>query len=262
MNGKIIAAVVALILSVAASIMLNKGVFLETTETWEEVHPTIPESELNEIYAPVFENNRKKLEHIMEYGDEFCSVYVSTNDSLSVHEEILDRIRNISDELCRDCETEHDKVKALAYWVAENIYYNHVAAETEVNSDTISLETTLNTHSTTCAGYSNLFSALCNMQGMYCVNLRGGTVAVYTDSEYLLNVPMNHEWTAVIADGEWMYVDTTWLSNNSYTEKDGYVKADDFDDEYFDMTFECMSYEHRIDLADYRDFKSSVNALK
>ena len=31
------------------------------------------------------------------------------------------------------------------------------------------------------------------------------------------------------------------------------------DEQYFHMTFEYMSYEHRIDLADYRDFKSSVN---
>ena len=85
---------------------------------------------------------------------------------------------------------------------------------------------------------------------------------IYDTPKYLLNIPMNHEWTAVIADGEWMYVDTTWLSNNSYTAKDGYVKADDFDDQYFDMSFEYMSYEHRIDLVDYRDFKSSVNALK
>ena len=262
MNGKIISGIAAIFLSVIASVMLNKGIFLETFETYEELNPEIQESELNEIYAPVIENNRKKLEHIMEYGDEFCSVYVSTSDSLSVHEEILNEIKTLSDSLCKGCETEHDKVKALAYWVAENIYYNHAAAESEVNSDTISLETTLKTKTTTCAGYSNLFSALCNMQGMYCINMRGGTFAVTDTADYLMDRPISHEWTAVIADGEWMYVDTTWLSNNSYTAEDGYVKADDFDDEYFDMSFEYMSYEHKIELVDYRDFKSSVNFLK
>ncbi|MCH5193662.1 MAG: hypothetical protein J1F11_06850 [Oscillospiraceae bacterium] len=217
---------------------------------------------LDEIYAPVIENNREKMEHIMDYGDEVCSVYVSTSDSLSVHEEVLEQVRAISDSVCEGCETERDKVKKIAYWVAENIYYNHVAAESEVNSDTISLETTLKTRTTTCAGYSNLFSALCNMQGMYCVNLRGGTLIIYDTPEYLLDAPMNHEWTAVIADGEWMYVDTTWLSNNSYTAEDGFKKSDFFDYEYYNMSFEYMSYEHRIDLADHRDFKSSVNALR
>lgn len=219
-------------------------------------------SALNEAYAPVIDNNLKKLAHVMEYGDEFCSVYVSTSDSLSVHESVLNEIKTLSDSLCKGCKTEHEKVRAIAYWVAENIYYNHVAAESEVNSDTISLETTLKTRTTTCAGYSNLFSALCGMQGIYCVNLRGGTFVVKDSPEYLLNAPMSHEWSAVVADYEWMYVDTTWLSNNSYTAEDGYVKADDFDDQYFDMSFEYMSYEHRIDLADYRDFKSSVNFLK
>ncbi|MCH5348640.1 MAG: hypothetical protein J1E40_04895, partial [Oscillospiraceae bacterium] len=218
--------------------------------------------ELNEIYAPVFENNREKLDHIMDYGDEVCSVYVSTSDSLSVHEEVLNEIKSISDSICESYETEHDKVIAMAYWVAENIYYNHVAAESEVNSDTISLETVLKTKTATCAGYSNMFSAMCNMQGMYCINLRGGDFIIQDTPEYLLDSPMSHEWTAVIADGEWMYVDTTWLSNNSYTAENGYEKADDFDDEYADMSFEYMSYEHRIDLVDHRDFVSSINALK
>lgn len=61
-------------------------------------------------------------------------------------------------------------------------------------------------------------------------------------------------------DGEWIFVDVTWLSNNIYNE-DGYHKAEYFDNVYFDMSLEVMSYEHRIDLVDYRDFKSSVNAF-
>ena len=71
---------------------------------------------------------------------------------------------------------------------------------------------------------------------------------------------MNHEWNAVKLDGEWVFVDVTWLSNNNYDEN-GYNKSNSFDDMYFDMSLERMSYEHRIDLADHRDFKSSVNAF-
>ena len=258
---KIIFVGIALIaLSIVISIFLNSNIFINTN--FEKMPPPLSEEELNAIYAPIIENNRKMLERTMDYGDEFCSAYVSTSDSLSLHTEILNEIQRLSDEICEDCETDYEKVKAIAYWVAGNICYNQTAAETSVNPDTISLETTLKTKATTCAGYSNMFSAMCNMQGIYCVNLRGGTVGKCTSSEYLENIPMNHEWNAVIIDGEWVFVDTTWLSNNIYLEEEGYQKYESFDDQYFDMSFEYMSYEHRIDLNDYRDFKSSVNALK
>ena len=252
--------IIAIAFMLVAYALPSKDLISDVSEVYNNA--VLRREALDEIYDPVIKRNREKLQHTMEYGDEFCSVYVSTSDSLSVHEKVLNEVKTISDSVCEGCETEHDKVKALAYWVAENIYYNHVAAESEVNSDTISLETTLKTRTTTCAGYSNLFSAMCGMQGMYCINMRGGTFVIMDSPENLLNTPMSHEWTAVIADGEWMYVDTTWLSNNSYTAEEGYVKADDFDDQYFDMSFEYMSYEHRIDLVDYRDFKSSVNFLK
>lgn len=219
------------------------------------------EEELNIIYAEVIERNKKMFENPAEYGDEFCSPYVSTTKDLTLHNKILDELKSLSDEICREAETDYDKVKLIAYWVAENIYYNHVAANSEVNADVISLETVLKTRTATCAGYSNMFSALCNMQDIYCVNLRGGTYVKENTAQYLMTIAMNHEWNAALVDGEWIHVDVTWLSNNSYTE-DGYEKVDSTEDNYFDMSFEEMSYEHRIDIIDYRDFKSSVNVLK
>ena len=98
------------------------------------------------------------------------------------------------------------------------------------------------------------------MQDIYCINMRGGTSAAVTTDIFLLSAPVNHEWNAVKLDGEWVFVDTAWLSNNKYTEN-GYQKSGGFDDIYFGMGIELMSYEHRIDLVDYRDFKSSVNAF-
>ena len=215
----------------------------------------------NIIYADIITHNRTMLENPVEYGDKYCSGFVSTKTDLELHKSILDKLQSLSDEICSNSNTDYDKVKAIAYYVAENIYYNYVAAEDSVTAETISIENILNTNTATCAGYSNLFSALCNMQNIYCVNLRGGTFSDYFTSEHLLNAPINHEWNAVMIDNKWIFVDTTWLSNNTYTEN-GYEIADDFDDEYFDMSLEKMSYEHRIDIIDYRNFKTSINALK
>lgn len=218
-------------------------------------------NQIDLIYAEIIERNRIMLDNPVEYGDEYCSGYVSVKKDLQLHKSILEEIQILSDEICMGAENDYDKIKAIAYYVAENYYYNHISAEDGVTADTISLETVMKTKTATCAGYSNMFSALCNMQGIYCVNLRGGTYLKNAEtSEHLLNVPMNHEWNAVLIENRWIFVDITWLSNNKYTEN-GYVKSDDFDNQYFDMTLEEMSYEHRIDIIDYRNFKSSINAL-
>lgn len=213
-----------------------------------------------DTYASVIERNSQKLESVVEYGDKFCTNYVSVKNDLKAHNAVLEEIRILSNAICDGTEDDYEKVRKIAYWVAENVYYNDVAAHTSVTAETISLETVLETKAATCAGYSNLFSALCNMQDIYCINMRGGSHVAMDTDEYLWSVPINHEWNAVIIDGEWIFVDVTWLSNNKYDEY-GYHKAEDFDDVYFDMSLEVMSYEHRIDLVDYRNFKSSVNAF-
>ncbi len=224
--------------------------------------PVLNKAWLKYSYEPVFEHNRKMLENVANYGDKFCSPYISVKKDERLHKEILSELERLSGEICSGAENDFEKVKKIEYWVADNIYYNHSAAETAVTQDVISLETVLETKTATCAGYSNLFSALCNMQEIYCINLRGGTYPAGDASDHLMEAPMSHEWNAVLLDGEWIFIDTTWLSNNSYTVENGYVYSDTMDEQYFNMTFEYMSYEHRIDIADYRDFKSSVNIFK
>lgn len=257
LTKKRLAAVIALTAFAAVFIiLLNNNFFI----TAENCTAGVNCEELNEAYSDVFEINRKKLDNVMEYGDEFCSGYISTKKDLAVHERILSQLKELSDEICGDARTDYEKVRKIEYWVADNIYYNYVSAESAVTADTISLETVLETKAATCAGYSNLFSALCNMQDIYCVNLRGGTFIKSDSSESLMSIPMNHEWNAAKTDDGWFFCDVTWLSNNEYTQE-GYKHSDTMDEPYAEMTFEFMSYEHRIDMADFRDFKSSVNAF-
>lgn len=215
---------------------------------------------MTETYASVIEHNAQKLENIVEYGDKYCTNYISVKNDIKVHNAVLEELRVLSEAICDGEEGDYEKVRKIAYWVAENIYYNDIAANTNVTAETISLETVLRTKTATCAGYSNLFSALCNMQNIYCINMRGGTCIAGNTDELLLSAPMNHEWNAVKLDGKWVFVDVTWLSNNIYNEE-GYHKSEGFDDMYFDISLGRMSYEHRIDLVDYRNFKSSVNAF-
>ena len=238
-----------------ASVLLNSNLGIDDYETLPSIE------EYTEIYSEVIERNRIMLENPIEYGDKFCSGYLSTTPDLDLHKSILNDLQILSDEICKNAENDYEKVRAITYWVAENIFYNHVAADSEVNADIISLEYVLKTKTATCAGYSNMFSALCNMQGIYCVNLRGGTHDKMLTAEYLMSVPVNHEWNAAMVDGEWIFVDTTWMSGNDYTEN-GYEQLDDLKEQYFDISFEEMSFEHRIDIIDYRNFKMSIRALE
>nr|MDE5741918.1 transglutaminase-like domain-containing protein [Oscillospiraceae bacterium] len=135
---------------------------------------------MNRIFADIIEQNAGKLKDVVEYGDKFCTNYVSVKNDLKVHEAVLDELRVLSNAICDGEENEYEKVRKIAYWVAENVYYNEVAASTSVNEEIISLETVLETKTATCAGYSNLFSSLCNMQDIYCINMRGGTSAAVT----------------------------------------------------------------------------------
>lgn len=252
-----------IIVIVLFAFTIGLSLFLYSNSEVEKYVESLPSTEeLNELYSSVIERNRTMLKNPIEYGDKYCSGYISVKNDLKLHTDILNELQKISDSICKNKENDYDKVTAIAYYTAENIYYNHIAANDSVTAEIISLEYVLDTKTATCAGYSNLFSALCNMQGIYCVNLRGGSNIIHYDtSENLLNAPINHEWNAVLIDDEWFFIDTTWLSNNKYTEN-GYEKADNFDEQYLIMSLEEMSYEHRIDIIDYRNFKTSINALK
>ncbi|MDE6763379.1 MAG: hypothetical protein K2J73_06845 [Oscillospiraceae bacterium] len=254
-----VAAIAAVfLLAVILKFLMDSEIFIAT----DPADRAISTEQRNENFSEVFNLNRRMLNNVAEYGDKYCSGYVSTKDDYELHKRILMEVQMLSDEICAGAETDYEKVLKIEYWVADNIYYNYVSAETAVTADVICLETVLETKTATCAGYSNLFSALCNMQGIYCINLRGGTYISKDTPDQLMEMPMNHEWNAVMLDEEWIFIDTTWLSNNSYTAEDGYVRSGTMDEQYFHMTFEYMSYEHRIDIADYRDFKSSINVFE
>lgn len=219
----------------------------------------INNSYFREIHNDVIAQNEKRLSKPMKYN--VCELYTSTSDDKDTLISVLTDIKVLSDEICKDAESEYDKVVKLTYYVAENIYYDKIAAETNVNDNTISLENILKTKKTVCAGYSNLFSALCSMQDIYCLNLKGGTIHKNEDKTAdLRKAPMNHEWNAVQINDEWLFIDTTWCSNNTY-DKHGYNQISFLNTNYSVMSMDIMSYDHRIDRVDYRNFKETLEKL-
>lgn len=212
----------------------------------------------------VLENNINKMKKINSYGPEFVIDYITTTGNKSDVVGTLDKIQKLSDSLSSGLTDDYDKMKVFSYYVRENIYYDFDAAHNSVTFDVICLQNVLERKRTTCAGYSNLFSALCNAQGIYCINIRGaapgdGITRQTLNSE---NAATNHEWVAAYYEKEnrWVYVDDTWNSNNSY--RNGTFKYYESTTRYFDISLELLSIEHKARIVDYRNFFEALSLYK
>lgn len=213
----------------------------------------------------VLEQNLSKIKRINDYGPEFVLEYVSEGSNYYEIISTLTDIKLLSDELCLGITNDYSKITIIAKYVADTIAYDHDAAHNAVTFDIICLKNVLSKKRTTCAGYSNLFSALLNAQGIYCVNIRGCSPDAANDI-YMSNLDsdkaaINHEWAAAwyAAEERWVYVDCTWNSRNAY--KDGEFIIRPSVTTFFDISIEHLSIEHRAEIVDYRNFFSAPEAF-
>ncbi|WP_432651597.1 transglutaminase domain-containing protein [Huintestinicola sp.] len=169
-------------------------------------------------------------------------------------EEVLAAVQSLSDEICRNAQSDYEKAMAIAMWVGVNTAYDFDAAAVSADLSVTSLEAIIeNNFRTTCGGFANLYSALCSAQGIYCLNMKGGTSSDGYTRAQLETAPANHEWNAVYIDEQWYYTDCTWISDRSY-ENGEFFGGGDIKPFYALFGFGEMSVEHRIDRCEYRDF--------
>ena len=96
----------------------------------------------------------------------------------------LDEVAYLADYIAGDIKDDYKKLEAIAKWVSDNIYYDRDARENSVTQSEICIKNVLKSRKTVCVGYSALFSALCEAQGLYVVNVKG---TANTDT-YLIHV--------------------------------------------------------------------------
>ncbi len=207
--------------------------------------------------AELCEHNMIYLGKIQQNDLSYVVEYISTDGEKNTYYIIMSEVKQLSDEICSESETQLEKANAIADWVVHNICYNSDAASTSVNADVISLEQVISTKTATCAGYSNLFAALCQAQGICTVNFRGGAEEGLCDYPDWKKVRTNHEWNAVFCEGNWHFFDTTWCSQNTFFNGE-YFYSDKLKTEYLDMDFYEMTKDRRIDRADFRDFYTAL----
>lgn len=167
--------------------------------------------------------------------------------------ELLQQVKEISDMVCEGLTDDYSKARALAVWVSQNMYYDHDAKDRGNIDEVITLEYVLKYHRSVCFGWTNLYSALCQAQGIDCYNASGSVV---TGSRCFLQTSpsdeRSHSWNMVIIDGRRIWVDTVWDSSNSYEYGEYFSGPVDY--QYFDMDNTLLSHDHRVTRFEHRSY--------
>lgn len=201
----------------------------------------------------IFERNAEKLADLPLCGQAVLDEYISPRSDAAERAEVLRQVKALSDEICAGCETDAERLYAICDWVSRNIYYDYDARNNQVTAEVVCLKNVLETKRTTCAGYSTFTAALCGAQGIVCVDLRGGSSSEGWKRSQLPDAPINHEWNGAVIDEKWVFCDTTWASQNTY-ENGAFFQNEPLTPFYYGADFGQMSIEHRIDIAEFRDF--------
>jgi hypothetical protein len=147
-----------------------------------------------------------------------------------------DDLDSLSVLLTKDFSAEAEKVRAVYFWVANNISYNtpkFIERTKKANElskrrdESESAEEIIHSRKAVCEGYSNLVKKLCNKSGIKCEVVEG------------IGRPDNfrgdlHAWNAVKINGEWKLLDATWSAGGIDVKDKTYHK--NFSDEFFLMS--------------------------
>jgi transglutaminase/protease-like cytokinesis protein 3 len=113
------------------------------------------------------------------------------------------QIVELAKSITENAQNEREAVLLIHNYITGNISYDMEAFETgSYKTKVYDAISVLNSQSTFCSGYSNLFAALSRAVGIKARIING---KVDRNGEKL-----DHAWNQVFVDGEWKAVDTTW----------------------------------------------------
>ena len=159
----------------------------------------------------------------------YIFVYKQEDISLTNGQATLWDIQTVelADEICADCDSDEEKVKAIYNWIIHNFEYDY---EYEPIVQYFNVRKTLSTHKGICYDFAHLFAALCRSQDIPCYVVDG---TKYDNANY------HHTWNRVYFEGAWWNTDVTFdtiqtrkrgqlyglrsLGNNAFVEDAEYI---------------------------------------
>lgn len=195
--------------------------------------------------------NQSVLEKAVPTSAKSWAGYVTDELTEEGVKQTLDEVAYLADYIAGDIKDDYKKLEAIAKWVSDNIYYDRDARENSVTQSEICIKNVLKSRKTVCVGYSALFSALCEAQGLYVVNVKGTVTSDTVDYSDLADGPVNHEWCAALIDDRWIWVDCVWNSNLKF-ENNEFISVGANTEMYFDISPLALSFDHCAYLAEKR----------
>ena len=195
--------------------------------------------------------NQSVLEKAVPTSAKSWAGYVTDELTEEGVKQTLDEVAYLADYIAGDIKDDYKKLEAIAKWVSDNIYYDRDARENSVTQSEICIKNVLKSRKTVCVGYSALFSALCEAQGLYVVNVKGTVTSDTVNYSDLADGPVNHEWCAALIDDRWIWVDCVWNSNLKF-ENNEFISVGANTEMYFDISPLALSFDHCAYLAEKR----------
>lgn len=104
----------------------------------------------------------------------------------------------LADEICANCDTDEEMVKAIYNWMIHNFEYDY---DCNPVIQYFNVRKTLSTRKGICYDFAHLFAALCRSQNIPCYVVDGTPYDPEMDC---------HTWNRVYFDGSWWDIDTTF----------------------------------------------------
>lgn len=197
------------------------------------------------------EQNLSVIERAVPTSAKSWAGYVTDELTEESVKQTLDEVAYLANYIAGDIKDEYKKLEAISKWVSDNIYYDRDARESSVTQSEICIKNVLKERKTVCVGYSALFSALCEAQGIYVVNVKGTSTSDTVKYDDLADGPVNHEWCAAKIDDRWVWVDCVWDSNLKF-ENNEFKSIGANTQMYFDISPLALSLDHCAYLAEKR----------
>ena len=104
----------------------------------------------------------------------------------------------LADEICSDCDTEEEKIKAIYEWMTRSFEYDY---DCNPAIQYFNIRKILRTRKGICYDFAHLFAALCRSQNIPCY---------VVDGNKRENVQYHHTWNRVYFNDSWWNIDVTF----------------------------------------------------
>lgn len=128
---------------------------------------------------------------------------------------------DLADQITDPFKTDSEKVRAIFYWMTQNISYDHKAIDTYVPNliadedfEEKEIRKTLRTKKGICNDYALVFKALCDREDIICEKITGYAVTEkpFFMLKFQYDDNSNHAWNAVKINRKWYLIDVTWAT--------------------------------------------------